>query len=274
MAADSLAAALAPSFDKLLSDWNDVNATRIQLVVNIAQAKANAYQLDAKLDAIVDKLVLALKKLTEDRSDPLWDTYLQSLTAWELKKPVLADQLKQMALWPPSLLASPHQELKDLEAELTPLLAIAVPAEAAVDTAEQALRDFHNVGGWAQHIEQSNVTRTSAFGVLLAIPGQNTALKLPSDYQDLFFLHDTSRRATKPKSSDDIKKEQEAHALAGKKLDADLAEALAREKQEADDQAAREQLQKDRDAQDQAEKDAKAKKKALDKELAKKTKKK
>jgi hypothetical protein len=270
-AADPLAAALAPEFDKLILDWGVQNATWIQLHINLAQALANAFQIDLQFNGIVDELMLVFAKIAPDLKDPIRFNYLKGEQASVLKEPILAGQLEKMAVWPQSMLNSSHQELKDIGAKLAPLVPIGVAAEDAMAKAEQAIRDFENVGGWAQHLAMSNTTRTAAHGTLSDIPYQNQALKLPAGYADLFFLHDTSRRgSSKPRSSKSLTEEIAALNEKAAALDPLLKAAVAREKKEADDAAEREVKLKDLAKVEQDEKDAKAKKKALKKELKKK----
>lgn len=72
MAADPLAASLAPAFEALIADWIEVNNLRIQLTIGITRAGAHAFQVDLQLNDIVDDLVAALLKITDkDRNDPL-----------------------------------------------------------------------------------------------------------------------------------------------------------------------------------------------------------
>ena len=65
MAADPFAAAHAPAFDALITDGIEVTTLRLQLVIAIAQARANGFQLDLQLNKFVDRLVLALQKITD-----------------------------------------------------------------------------------------------------------------------------------------------------------------------------------------------------------------
>ena len=65
MAADLLAAAHAPAFDALITDGIEVTTLRLQVVIAIAQARANGFQLDLQLNKLLDDLVLALQKVTD-----------------------------------------------------------------------------------------------------------------------------------------------------------------------------------------------------------------
>lgn len=274
MAADPLCASLAPAFEGQIADWTEVNTLRIQRLIAIAQAVANAFQLDLKLNRVVDDLVNALQKLTKkDKSDPLWTVFLNGQEPAQFKKPILAGQLATMLLWPPALAASTHPELNDIGTALAALLPDAVAAEQAVAAAKQTLVTFDNVGRWRQHVDQSNAVRAAAYGALLEIPHQNPALKLPLDYADLYFLHDTSRRgANKPRSSAEIAAEIKALTVKAEQLQAPLKDALAREQTAAEALARREQAAKELAAVNQQGKEMQAKKKELEKELGKKKK--
>ena len=271
-AADPLAAEHSPAFDAQITDWSEVSVLRTQLLIAIAQALANGFYLDHTLNQTVDDLVLALQKITKkDKSDPLWSVFLNGHEPAQLKKPILAGQLAQMLLWPPALAASSHQELQELGAALAPLLPLAVAAEKAIADAKQALVTFDKLGRWRHHIDKSNAVRVAAYGALLEVPHQNPALKLPGDYADLFFLHDTSRRgASKPRDSADIAAEIKAHKEKAAALEAPLQAALKREEDEAAERARRAEAQKELDAVNQSEKENRDRKKALEKELGKK----
>ena len=272
IAADPLAASISPAFDAQIADWTDVNNLRIQLVIGVSQAIAHAFHIDLKLNRFVDELVTALQKVTKkDKNDPLWTVFLNGQEPAQLKKPILAGQLATMLLWPPALLAAPQQELVDIGKELALVLPVAVAAEQAVAAAKQKLVTFDNVGRWRQHVDQSNAVRAAAYGALLEIPHQNPALKLPLDYADLFFLHDTSRRgASKLRSSAEIAAEIKSHTNKAEQLQAPLKDALAREQTAADAVTRREQAAKELAAVNQQASEMKAKKKELEKELSKK----
>jgi hypothetical protein len=269
---DPYAAIYAPKFDALVSDWQAVNVTRIQLVINIARAHAKALQFDGQLDRFVDRLVLVLDKLTDkNRNDPLWYVYFKGEDPSVFKKPILAGQLLKMLVWPKSFNTSTQQELIDLEPVLAPLLPLAVAARDEHLAAKQALVDFDKVGAWRQHVDSSNAVRTDIYGSLLDIPNQNPAAKLPADYAEQFFLHDTSRRgAKKLKSSAELADEITAHQDDIKALEELRVEALAREAKEAADKATEEQLLKELADEKQKEKDAKDKQKKIKKDLKKK----
>jgi hypothetical protein len=270
--ADPLAQAVAPGFDALIADWKSTNDKRIQLVIALAQAQANAIYIDAQFDRVVDLLVAALEKITKkDRTDDRWYPYLKGRDPSEVKRPILKEQLAEMTLWLKSLQDSPYQELKDVGAALAPLIAPGKAAEDALSTARQALVEFKKIGGWAQHVEKSNHTRADAYGKLLVIPRQNPAERLPSDYQETFFLHDTSRRgASKPRSSQEIAEEIKAVRAQLDQLAKDLTDAQQREAEEAKAADDRAKKQAELAALKQQNKENKAKEKALQKELGKK----
>lgn len=272
--ADPLAQAVAPGFDALITDWKSTNDKRIQLVTALAQAQANAIYLDAQFDRIVDQLVAALDKITgKDRTDGLWYPYFKGRDASEVKRPLLKQQLAEMALWPSSLQASPYQELKDIGAALAPLIAPGQAADTALATARHALVEFKKIGAWAQHVDKSNTTRADAYGKLLMVPSQNPAQRLASDYQETFFLHDTSRRgASKPRSSQEIAEEMKALQAQLDQLAKDLADAQKREADEAKAEEDRAKKAAELTALKQQNKEGRAREKALKKELGKKKK--
>lgn len=272
--ADPLAQAVAPGFNDLIADWKSTNDARIELVIALAQAQANALYLDAQFDRIVDQLVAALDKITnKDRTNSLWYPFFKGRDASEVKRPLLKQQLAEMMLWPSALQALPHQELKDIGAALAPLIAPGQAAESALATARQALVEFKKIGGWAQHVEKSNHARADAYAKLLLVPKQNPAARLPSDYPETFVLHDTSRRgAGKPKSSQEIAEAMKALQAQLDQLAKDLADAQKREAEEAEAAEDRAKKEAELAALKQQNKQNKAKEKALKKELGKKKK--
>lgn len=207
--ADPLAASLSPPFDGLITEYKQVTSARIDLVVTLFQCTATAFQVDTQLNGVVDDLVrLLTQHVGPDRTAAEWVVFFQNVEPYSFKRPILGAQLDKMKTWPSALAMSTHAEIQALGAKLTPLLAAGDSAAAAIQAAEQARINFDNMGSWRQHIDKSNAARATAYGALLQIPHQNPTAKLPSDYAELFFLHDTSRRgAGKPRSSADIQAE-------------------------------------------------------------------
>lgn len=269
--ADPLAASLQPTFEALITDHMNVTALRVNLVIAIAKASAKAIYVDVQLNDIVDQLVAALQKVTKkNRKDPLWSVFLGNQDPSAFKRPILRGQLKAMRVWPASLTASAHDELKDIAPKLAALLPSADSAEQELAASKQALVTFDSVGAWADHITKSNAERQAAWGFLSQLPHNNPALKLSNGFADLFFLHDTSRRgASAPRTSKDIaddiaalenklaplKAELEAAIVAEKKAEEDAANEAAlrtalalaeKEREEADAkaEALRKQLEK------------------------------
>jgi hypothetical protein len=271
--ADPHAASHAAQFDALVIDWTETQSVRVTLVIAVAQALANAFRIDAQLNAIVDDVVDALKKLPDnDLKASLQHSLLKGQPASIFKRPILANQLTAMTVWPSTLKGSGIPALEDIEKTLTPLLPIATAAQTGVSQAKQDLTDWKTIGRWKQHVVQANATRAIAYGDLLEVPHKNPAAGLPSDYAEQFFLHDTSRRgATKAKTSKQIAEEIDALKFKLNELTKEHTEALAREAAEAEELAALEQKQKELAALKEQEKETKARQKQLEKDLKKKT---
>lgn len=268
--AHPLTKALAPKAEALIADWLDTSAERVKLVTALAQANANALQIDIQLNEIVDVTIDALKRITEGKDDPLWSIFLKGRAPSVFKRPILGGQLAAMALWPSALSTSPHKALNDIHAALTPLLPVAEQAEKAVAKAKQDLVEFKTIGRWRSHITKSNEERTSIYSALIAIPQQNKGAKLPSIWADLFFLHDTSRRgASKQKSAEEIGRDIEKARVALEELEKQQAAAITREEAEAKALAEREAKAKELEEIRQQEKEATARRKQLEKELKK-----
>jgi hypothetical protein len=271
LAADALAVSFAPQFDALITDWNKVNAVHVQLITALAQAIANAIAIDSKLNQIVDDLVHALTKAVPDKSDPQWYVFFKGDDGSTVKRPILGDQLDRMAVWPSGLADSKHPEVNAIGVALLPLLPVAANAQGAVLLARQKLYEFKKTGAWSKHIESSNAVRASVYGDLLKIPFNNPAAKLPGDYAELFFLHDTSRRgAKKVKSSQEIQDEIDALHVQIEALEADKKIRVEEEAQEAQEAAAKAKAKEDLAALKKQDKENAKKKKELEKKLKKK----
>jgi hypothetical protein len=130
------------------------------------------------------------------------------------------------------------------------------------------------VGGWADHITLANAGRTDAYGTLLDIPHQHPELKLPADYAEMFYLHDTSRRPEKPKTSAELRKELTKHDEDRKLLEKAITDAEQREAAEAAHEAELASKQQELNAIEERSKQDEARRKELQEELAKGKKKK
>jgi len=270
MHADSLAASHAIKFDGLVTDWTDAESSRIKLVIAATQAAANAFRIDTQLNGIVDAVVDALKPLDQDAKERLQQSLLKGQPPSAFKRPILSNQLTAMSVWPSTLKGSSVKALEDIEKDLSALLPVAKEAETTALRAKQDLVDWKNIGRWKQHIDKSNADRASTYGALLEMPHNHPEARLPSDYADLFFLHDTRRRgANKPKSSKQIGEEIDGLETKLANLKKQHAEALAREAAEAGHVATMEQKEKELAALKQQEKENAAKRKQLEKELEK-----
>jgi len=155
LAADPLTTSLSPTFQALVSDWNETNTERITIVIAVAQASANATRIDKKLNQIVDDVVDALKKITEnDRTNPLWSVFFKGKDPSTFKRPTLGEQLEAMTLWPSALTSSPHKALQDIGAQLSALLPVGQAAETALAKAKQDFVEFKKIGRYSQHIAE------------------------------------------------------------------------------------------------------------------------
>jgi hypothetical protein len=274
LTADTRVAHLAPKFNALVTNWKSVRAQRIDLVIALAQAQAAAIFIDMQLNGIADLVYAALQTITDkDKTDPLWPIFMKGYELSELKRPVLQNQLAIMKQWPQAITDANREELILIGKKLAPLLPIATDAEGVIVKARQAIETFDKVGPWRQHVDQGNTERVTVYGELLEIPHNNPDARLPADYADQFFLHDTSRRgANKPKSSEEIAVEMGALKVKLVALEKDKVAAVEREAREDDQKRARAQKAEELAVLKQQEKETKARKKALETELRKKKK--
>lgn len=272
---DPQAAVVAPLFDALIADWQVKETLRIELIIAAARAVALTIHVDRKLDAFVERLVNILERINKDRTSALWITFFPNTTPSATVKPVLAKQLARMMLWLKPLTDAKHKELNALVPELEPLLAEANDAAAAAALAKQELGNFRHIGGWAEHITLANANRTEAYGTLLDVPHQHPELKLPAEYAEAFYLHDTSRRgANKPKTSAELEKDLAQHDEDRKLLEKAITDAKQREADEAAREADLLGKQAELNAIGERSKKDEARRKELEDELAKGKKKK
>jgi hypothetical protein len=269
-AADPLAAPLVLKFQGLVTEWKQVEAQRVDLVVALRAATSRASYVDEQLDVLVDTLVSVLQKITlRDRDDPLWKVYFGSKIPALFKRPTLGGQLAAMHLWPSALANTPHIELTAIGVKLGTLLPLADDAEEAVALAKQALVEHREVGAWRQLVDKANAERNAAYGFLAGIVHAQPELRLPINWADGFFLHDTSRRGAGARTSADLAElitasEKDLADLRARKVVAD-----DREKADAEAEQAIANKRAELDAATKERRQAEAKEADLKKQLAK-----
>lgn len=225
------------------------------LVIEVMRAEVAVNLIDEGIDGTVDAVVNNLLIVTGgDRSDKLYVHYMDDLSPAELKNPVLEEELETVRFWIPSLMASPHANLAALAPILQKQVAMADKAKIVLGQATQALKDFREVGGRKELVDQINAERKSTYGELGNLVHTNPQLMLGNDFPDRFFLHEQRRRKL---SSKELKVKLDAAKDAIAELEARIVQTEAEEKAAADKKAKRK-------AKEQAKKLAEAQKKAVE----------
>lgn len=258
--AHPLAAPFTAQFDNFQQTWSAANATRISLLIALDKAEGAVSAADDAIDDFVDTLDRTVLIATKnDRSSQLYQFYFGTTPPYKLKRPVLGDELVTLKSFIPSLQASPNPALVALAPTLIGLCNNADAAVASRLAAEEALKDFDEIGGKKTLIDTYNALRQNVYGQLAAIPHQNPSAMLPNDFADRFFQH----HAHKGLSAMTNPKEVQA------RIDALQKELTAAQDRLAEiENAAKIKAQADADAKIAADKAAQAKKAAKDAEEA------
>jgi hypothetical protein len=232
-----LTASLAPAIFAQFSEIALTSQDERSLVLEVLRAEAKVALVDEDLDHTVDAVVAAILVITGgDREADLYVHYLGESTPAELKEPVLSEELDTVRLWVPSLLGSPHPSLAALGPVLVPQVAAADAVEAALETAQQALKDFREVGARKALVDKINANRNATFGELGVIAHSNPQLSLPKDFAERGFLHERRPRKQSSKELQHRLKGAEAEVAA---IKLKIVAALADEKAKQDKKDAR-----------------------------------
>jgi hypothetical protein len=192
--AHSMAASLAAGFATFLTDWNAVNTQELALLDAVIAAQAKIDECDDDLDSFVDAVSNAiLLENNNDRDAPMYVQYFGAKRPFEIKRPILGEELELVRSWIPSLKASSSAMLSKLGAEGQQKIDAADAVVAEKTAADQALRVFRITGERRQLIDKLNALRKSTYGKLAKLPHEPKGRHLPGDFADRFFLHDTTK---------------------------------------------------------------------------------
>jgi len=260
--AHPFAAPHAPGFAAILADCAKVATDEVVLedAVVIAQAKIDAS--DDALDSLVDALSNALLLENDNnRSAPEYVQYFGKKRPFEIKRPVLGDELETIRSWIPSLKASKSPTIHALGLQAEAYVATADAAVKAKSEADQALRVFRITGPRKHLIDAVNALRKATYGALAQLPHEPQGKTLPVDFADAFFQHETAKTKTRSiekvqKRIDAVTAELTALQQELKALEEAAAKKANEEAQEKSDLAALAQAERD-------EEEAKARKEAL-----------
>jgi len=186
---DPNAAAYVADFTAFGPTWVAVDQKELAYEDAVAAADATVVAADEAIDALVDKVSVAIfagKKVAA--SPALAQLYFGSQTPSKFKRPVLGTELQNVQGWPALLAAAPQPALQ----------ALAVPVTAAVNAGNAAAKAFSDAlvardgfrlgGGDRQKaFDAFNSLCARAYGGLKAFAHDHPDLDLPSTYAESFF---------------------------------------------------------------------------------------
>lgn len=199
--AHPLGAPHAQVFQDRSSEGMQVLTQEITLTNGLLAAQAQVSAAGAQLDVVASRVSKAALTVTnDDRSHALYLHLFEGKSISHFRRPVLGKQHRAMRGWVGTLQQSPHPELSALLPELQAALAEADTAEAARIAAQDAMRQFRDVGARRQWVDRLNATRKQVYGVLAMLPHEHPGLA--SDFADHFFL-------SAPPRDEDAQEEEE-----------------------------------------------------------------
>jgi hypothetical protein len=159
---------------------------RLQRAIVHAQGLVSA--ADARLDAIVDKVDLAVQVATDKTpGHPLRKLFFRNIRVSDLKRPVLGSELDTMRPWPKELAESGIASLVALAPMVAEAIAAADAAIAALADAQNANRVFRLTGPRKVVIDDTNALRGATFGFLKEYQYAHPELNLPTDFASSAF---------------------------------------------------------------------------------------
>lgn len=185
-----------PVFLNLLNAWTTVFAKYLTLNDAVAQAQAQIDTIDIDVDLFVDRVAATvLLKTGNDRNAPLFLAYFGTKQPYEIKRPVLGDELEFVRGWIPALKAESDPDLAALGNIGEPLVAKADLALKSISESKQALRSFRMTGDYSVFVDQVNAGRKAVYGELAKLPHDplHKDKNLPGHFADWFFKHETRR---------------------------------------------------------------------------------
>jgi hypothetical protein len=247
-----ITAALAPSFALAQSEVEAVFQQEQQLLLNVARAEVRAILAEEDVEGCVDAVVHGVLTITgNSRKDPLFLHFVVNTTPAQIKDLALAGKLVTVKAWIPSLLSSPHPSLVALAPRLAQAVQVGEQRQHDLAAADQALKDFREVGPRKALVDRTNALRVATYGKLGELVHAHPELRLPRDFADRFFKHE--RRNRKPAKAKEVAIAVEAARAELSRLEAKHVKALADEATAAANQA-RARAAKDKKVLDKAQK--------------------
>jgi hypothetical protein len=186
--------AFAAAYVALLARWEAVAAKERSLRDAVTRARAAVDQADDVLDTLVDMIVLALLAIVKnDRTAPLWLQFFKNKTPYELKRPLLAEELEAVREWLGWLATSQFPTLLAFQGPATEAVAAGDLASKMRRDAEAELAAFRLTGDRMALFDEANAQRKSDFGEFSKLPFTLVTEGLPKTFGDIFFLHESNK---------------------------------------------------------------------------------
>lgn len=185
---DPNAAAYVADFTAFGPTWVAVNQKELTYEDAVDAADAGVVAADASIDALVDKVSVAIfagKKVAA--SQPLATLYFGSLTPSKFKRPILGTELQNVQGWPALLAAAPQPALQALAAPMTAAVNAGNAAAKAFSDALVARDGFRLGGDRRKAFDAFNSLCARAYGGLKAFAHDHPELDLPAAYAESFF---------------------------------------------------------------------------------------
>jgi len=168
--------------------WNAAAQKETALEDAVVDADAAVVSADAVLDALVDKVAIAIhagKKVNVNL--PLHELYFGTLTASQFKRPVLGSELQNVQSWPSKLTAATVPALQVLASMVAAAVTAGNGAAKSFDDALAARGSFRLGGDRQKAFDAFNSLCAKAYGGLKAFAHEHPELGLASNYAESFF---------------------------------------------------------------------------------------
>ena len=216
---DKRAADLAKPVAALLDQWATVHAKQLAHWDAQTEAQGDVSLADEALDARVDALDNDARHLVGgDREDPRYRLYFTG-SAFDLKRPVLGDELATLRDWQEHLATDDAPALRAHQKALASELAAADAAVQARDEADAKNTAFRATGDHAKYVQKIHLTRDRVWSEL---DTRRTTLPpgTPRDWASGFFRPRPERAPSPEELSARAAAREERRALAQQRKEA------------------------------------------------------
>ena len=186
---DTNAAPYVADFTAFGPQWSAADQKEAILDDAVTDADAAAVAANAVLDALVDRLTIAIhpgKKVNVTL--PLHKLYFGSLTPSQFKRPILGAKLQKQQGWPALLAQATQPALQALAAPVTAAVTVGNAAAKALDDAITLRGSFRLGGARAKAFDAFNAICAKAYGGLKAFAHAHPELGLTPSYGASFFM--------------------------------------------------------------------------------------